>query len=175
MAQARLCWSRFEVPGVPDHPATILSTFWTRVSAGTVSWMLESRRHAYGRLPCQRGPEAQGLVPTLPSVPEAQGLVPTCTPRALTRGGRPPHVCTWKGWRSTLLLSLQKRSLAGKGWRSTLLPSLQTSWMQTSHSDAVFWTSGGARSKTPHLAECLVTKRWRLAECLDAQRGRRPA
>ena len=72
MAQARLCWSRLEVPGVLDHPATILSTFWARVSAGTVPWMLESRRHAYGRLPCERGPEAQGLVPTLPSVPEAQ-------------------------------------------------------------------------------------------------------
>ena len=39
--------------------------------------------------------------------PRGGGTIPNCTPRALTRGGRPPDVCTWKangvakdtGWR----------------------------------------------------------------------------
>ena len=43
------------------------------------------------------------------------------------------------------------------------------------HSDAVFWTSGGARSRTLHLAECLDTQRWRLTETrmerVDFQEG----
>ena len=70
---------------------------------------------------------------------------------------------------------LQKRFLARKGWRSTFVPSLQTSWMQTCHSGAVFWTSGGARSRTLHLAECRDTQGWRLAESLDTKRWRGPA
>ena len=37
-----------------------------------VNQLVARCRHAHGRLPCERGPEAQGLVPTLPSVPEAQ-------------------------------------------------------------------------------------------------------
>ena len=57
---------------------------------------------------------------------------------------------------------LQERLLARKGWRSILLPFLQTSCQQVCHSDAVFWTSGGARSRTLHLAECLDTQRWPL-------------